>query len=120
MKSTVKQINWYYHRNGCATCGKSQDYLNRHSLEPKTLVDARKNTIHQNEVDLVLAQVNEIYACKGKKVDYLNLNTDKPDPQTINKLIIGPTGNLRAPSLIINKTLLVGFNEETFSKLLIS
>ncbi len=118
MKNTVKQIDWYYHRNGCTTCGKSQNYLSKHKIEPKIFVDARKNTITQDKVDSVLARVNQIYSCKGNKVDHINLSDKAHDQESILKLIIGPTGNLRAPSIIIDKTLLVGFNEETFAKIL--
>jgi hypothetical protein len=32
--------------------------------------------------------------------------------------MLGPTGNLRAPTLRFGKTLIVGFNEETYNKLL--
>ena len=53
---------------------------------------------------------------KGKKVNYLNLKTDKPDEDAILALLLGPTGNLRAPTLRKGKTLVVGFNQEAYEK----
>jgi hypothetical protein len=32
--------------------------------------------------------------------------------------MLGPTGNLRAPCLRVGKTVLVGFDEETFGRVL--
>ena len=32
--------------------------------------------------------------------------------------MLGPTGNLRAPTLRVGRTLLVGFDEETYRKVL--
>ena len=32
--------------------------------------------------------------------------------------MLGPTGNLRAPTLVVGKTLLVGFNEEAYESVL--
>ena len=58
--------------------------------------------------------VNELYVAKGKNVVHLNMKKDKPDVATLKKLLLGPTGNLRAPTLKVGKTLLVGFNEETY------
>ena len=29
---------------------------------------------------------------------------------------LGPTGNLRAPTLVVGNTVLVGFNEDTYSE----
>ena len=61
--------------------------------------------------------VNDIYVAKGKKVVHLNMKKDKPDKATLTKLLLGPTGNLRAPTLRKGKTLIVGFDEETYQKL---
>jgi|TARA_Y100000814_G_scaffold105783_1_gene74553 arsenate reductase-like glutaredoxin family protein len=33
-------------------------------------------------------------------------------------MILGPTGNLRAPSIITGGILIVGFNEETYNSVL--
>lgn len=59
--------------------------------------------------------VNEIYSAKGQKVVYLNLKKDKPTKDQIKKALLGPTGNLRAPTLRVGKTLLVGFNSEKYA-----
>ena len=54
----------------------------------------------------------------GKKVERLDLEAKKPDKATIERLMLGPTGNLRAPTLRVGRTLLVGFDEETYRKVL--
>ncbi len=61
--------------------------------------------------------VNDIYVAKGKNVVHLNLKKDKPDAEHLSKLLLGPTGNLRAPTLRKGKTLVVGFEEETYRKI---
>ncbi|MBI4736138.1 MAG: hypothetical protein HY766_08775 [candidate division NC10 bacterium] len=62
--------------------------------------------------------VDEIYASKGKQVVHLDLKKDKPDAGTIKALLLGPTGNLRAPTLRKGRTLIVGFDEATYARLL--
>lgn len=64
----------------------------------------------------LVKEVNELYAAKGKKVVHLNLKKDKPDTETLTRLLLGPTGNLRAPTIRKGKTLVVGFDEETYEK----
>jgi len=59
-----------------------------------------------------------VYATKGKKVIHLDLRRDKPDRATLEGLLIGPSGNLRAPTLRRGRTLLVGFDEATYAKVL--
>jgi hypothetical protein len=59
-----------------------------------------------------------VYATKGKKVIHLDLRRDKPDRATLDGVLIGPSGNLRAPTLRRGRTLLVGFDEATYAKVL--
>jgi arsenate reductase-like glutaredoxin family protein len=79
-------------------------------------VNAKKTTVKEKEALELAKQVNDIYAAKGKKVVHLNMQKDKPDKATLTKLLLGPTGNLRAPTLRIGKTLVVGFDQETYEK----
>ena len=53
---------------------------------------------------------------KGKKVTEVDLKKDRPDDDTLASLLLGPTGNLRAPTMRVGKTVLVGFNEDTYDE----
>ena len=67
---------------------------------------------------LALAKkASTIIAAKGSKITTLDLKKDKPSDEDIAALIMGPTGNLRAPTLLAGNTLYVGFNEEAYKKL---
>ena len=55
---------------------------------------------------------------KGKKVVHFNLKQDHPTDDELLALLLGPSGNLRAPAMRVGKMLLVGFEPETFGKLL--
>lgn len=66
----------------------------------------------------LLDGANELLAAKGKKVERIDLRKGKPDKATVARLMIGPSGNLRAPTLRVGKKILVGFDEETYEKVL--
>jgi arsenate reductase-like glutaredoxin family protein len=83
-----------------------------------TQVDAKKATITRQRALAVLEGVDELYATKGKKVIHVDLRREKPDRATLESLLIGPSGNLRAPTLRRGRTLLVGFDEATYAKVL--
>ncbi|MCP4079428.1 MAG: hypothetical protein GY819_05620 [Planctomycetaceae bacterium] len=57
-----------------------------------------------------------MYAAKGKKLVHLNLKRENPPQEEVLKLMLGPTGNLRAPTLRVGKKLLVGFNAEAYAE----
>ncbi|MBI1851867.1 MAG: hypothetical protein HYR85_16140 [Planctomycetes bacterium] len=66
----------------------------------------------------LVAGVDEVYACKGKHVAHVDLRREHPSRESLRKLLIGPTGNLRAPTLRRGRTLIVGFDEAVYSKVI--
>jgi arsenate reductase-like glutaredoxin family protein len=78
--------------------------------------NAKKATIPAADALALARQADDIYAAKGKNVVYVNMKKDKPDDETLTKLIVGPSGNLRAPTLRKGKTLIVGFHQETYEQ----
>ena len=66
---------------------------------------------------LALARAaRRLVAAKGTKVTELDL-TAGPSDQQILELMLGPTGNLRAPTMKVGETLYVGFPKEGFEAL---
>jgi len=64
----------------------------------------------------MLTDIDEIYSAKGKRVTHVDLRKEKPGNETLLSLLLGPTGNLRAPILRVGHTLLVGFDRPTYDK----
>jgi len=62
----------------------------------------------------LLKGVSRFYAAKGKKVTAIDLRKEKPSREALLRLMLGPTGNLRAPVVRRGKTLVVGFHAETY------
>jgi len=83
-----------------------------------TQVDAKKTTLKETEALALVREVDEIYASKGKQVVHLDLRKEKPDKAALLGLLLGPTGNLRAPTLRKGRTLLVGFDEASYAAIL--
>ena len=81
-------------------------------MEPAETVDARKERYGLPEALSVLEGMSILLVAKGKKVTRVDLAADRPDDETLGGLLLGPTGNLRAPTMKIGRTVTVGFNEE--------
>lgn len=62
--------------------------------------------------------VSQIVVARGKKVVTFDMQADPPDDETLLAHLLGPTGNLRAPTIRKGKTLLVGFSEEAYKEVL--
>ena len=60
---------------------------------------------------------SKIYVAKGKKLD--EFKGGKADAKTVAAML-GPTGNLRAPCIRVGKIVLVGFNEELFTDIILA
>ncbi len=100
------------------TCGRTQEFLAKHEAKEVELVDARKNRMKDRDALALAREVDEIYSAKGKKVVHIDLKRDRPGEAALLGLLMGPSGNLRAPTMRIGRTLLVGFDEATYRKVL--
>ncbi len=58
----------------------------------------------------------EIISAKGKAVK--RLNPKGAEDEEIAALIIGPSGNLRAPAFFAGKKLVIGFEEDAYREVL--
>jgi hypothetical protein len=87
------------------TCGKTQGFLAKAKIDTAQQVDAKKVRLGPDQALGLVNQVDEVYVAKGAKVVLLGL-------------LLGPSGNLRAPTLRKGRTLLVGFDESTYKSVL--
>ena len=101
------------------TCAKTQGFLAKHKVTVGSQADAKKATIKGDAALSVLKDVDELYVAKGKKVVHVDLKREKPSRAELLSLLLGPTGNLRAPTLRRKRTLIVGFDEITYKNLLV-
>jgi len=100
------------------TCAKTQGFLARHDIRVASQSDAKKATIKGDAALGALADVDELYVVKGKKVIRVDLKHDRPPRAELLALLLGPTGNLRAPALRKGRRLVIGFDEATYRTLL--
>ena len=80
----------------------------------ETIPASRK--LGYDEAAALFREAGRVVICKGTRVDEYRPG-GKADPEAITKML-GSTGNLRAPSLRVGKTVLVGFNEEIYREVL--
>ena len=59
-------------------------------------------------------QASKIIIVKGKKVVTFDMKKNPPDDATLLSHLMGPTGNLRAPTALKGKTMLVGFDAKAY------
>ena len=75
----------------------------------ETIPASRK--LGEAEARELIAVADDIRIAKGKK---LHVFTGGADAAGIVPKMLGSTGNLRAPTIVMGGTLLVGFNEEVY------
>jgi hypothetical protein len=60
---------------------------------------------------------HRLVAAKSKKVTTLDLQSAPPADDVLAGLMLGPTGNLRAPIMRVGQTILVGYNDQAFNEI---
>jgi hypothetical protein len=81
-------------------------------------VDASKQRKGREQALELAKSAGKVVVARGKKVLTFDMS-DPPDDDTLAEAILGPTGNLKAPTLKVGETLLVGFGEPAYREVLV-
>jgi arsenate reductase-like glutaredoxin family protein len=100
------------------SCKRAQGFLEANAVEAHDLTDANKERKGRDDALKLAHGAEHIIVAKGKKVVSFDMKKDRPDDETLLTHLLGPTGNLRAPTIRKGKTLLVGFSDEACKKVL--
>lgn len=79
-------------------------------------MNAKKQTYKEADALALMEGITKLHAAKGKKITAVDIKKDAPTQEELKKLLLGPTGNLRAPTLRKGKTLIVGFHEDMYAQ----
>jgi arsenate reductase-like glutaredoxin family protein len=87
-------------------------------LTVDSVADAGKEKRGPAEALALAKTAAKIVVAKGKKIITFDMKHQPPDEETLLNHLLGPTGNLRAPTLRKGKNLYVGFSDDTYRELL--
>lgn len=89
--------------------------MDANGLEPAETVPASKKLGREDAARIAKA-ASRVIVAKGKSV--AEFKTAGNAPKDCIDAMLGPTGNLRAPTLVAGKTVLVGFEEGAWRSVL--
>jgi arsenate reductase-like glutaredoxin family protein len=95
------------------SCVRGDEFLAARKLAVRETVDAKKQRYTAADLPALMKGASEVLVAKGKKSQVFQ-PTDKAAWKEIAAAAIGPTGNLRAPTLRRGKRWIVGFGEEAW------
>lgn len=109
-------IDWLYTRKSCVTCQRAAAHCAAAGVAAREKVDARTVRIGPEAALRLLDGVARLVVARRTAVAAFDLKRDRPDDATLLAYLIGPTGNLRAPTARVGKTLVVGFNPAMYDE----
>jgi arsenate reductase-like glutaredoxin family protein len=92
---------------------KASKVLDASAVEPKEVVPASRK-LGAADARALIGKASQVIVAKGKQVERFKPGKDKED--VIVAAMLGPTGNLRAPTIVSGKTVMVGFNAELYAE----
>jgi arsenate reductase-like glutaredoxin family protein len=100
------------------SCKKAQGFLESNDWDVADVTDAGKERRGRAAALALAKSADKVVVARGKRAVTFDMKNDPPDDETLAAHLLGPTGNLRAPTLRKGRTLLVGFNEEAYGAVL--
>ena len=89
--------------------------MDANGIDAKEVLPASRKLGRREAAELISA-ASKVIVAKGKKAS--SFPGGEATKEKVAALL-GPTGNLRAPTIRVGKTLLVGFNESSYEKALL-
>jgi hypothetical protein len=80
-------------------------------------VDAGRTKLGRREALALARGVDRVVAARGARIVDYDLRKDRPSDDELLAVLLGPTGNLRAPTFRVGATLVVGFSETVYAEL---
>ncbi len=77
-------------------------------------MNARKQRIGAEEAWQMLSQAKDVYVVNGRKIQHWQ--PDETNKEAILAKAIGRSGNLRAPTIKVGNTYIIGFDEALCEK----
>ncbi len=90
--------------------------MDAHEIEAKETVSASAR-LGRDDAEAMAREASKLIVAKGRKVREFELSGEPSDEAL--EAMLGPTGNLRAPTIRRGKTLLVGFDEGVYGDTLL-
>jgi len=76
--------------------------------------DANKAKLDHAAAIAMARKLDRVIATKGKKRTEVDMRKNPTDDEVL-AVLLGPTGNIRAPLIRVGKTLVAGFDPEVYS-----
>src|SRR5437660_238882 len=96
------------------SCKRAQGYLEKNHLSADQVQDAGRQKQGPKDALALARAASHVLIARGKKVVSFDMRKEPPDDSTLLVHLLGPSGNLRAPTIRKGKTLLVGFSEDLY------
>ncbi len=94
------------------SCTKASKVLDAQSIQIKETIPASRKLGETEATDLARS-ASRVVVAKGKKLTDFKMR--EHELEEVVPLMLGATGNLRAPTIRVGKTILVGFNDTVFN-----
>ncbi len=79
-------------------------------------INSAKQRFGAKDLAALFAGATKLVVAKGKQVVEHDLKREPLGAEELAELVLGPTGNLRAPSVRVGKTWYVGFHPELYAE----
>ncbi len=89
--------------------------MEEHGIEIAERVPASRK-LGETEARELIAAADTIRIAKGRNIERLAAGDD---PDGVVAKLLGSTGNLRAPTIVVGSTLVVGYNDEIYREVFV-
>ena len=112
-------IEYFYHRQACVMCHATRRYIEGSGWTVRTVVDADAQPFDADGAYALASRAEWVLAARSGHLIRFAMTAEKPPTRRqVLDAILAPSGQLRAPVLLVQGYLVVGFHEGALAEAL--
>lgn len=112
-----KIVDFCYRRSFCAMCNRALRYLKARMIPVRETVVAERQKLGPDDALAMARRASHIWVTRGEKLHHFDMKAESPTDSELLRVMLAPSGNLRAPTLVFGEHLIVGFDEDAYRQL---
>ena len=113
----VINIEYFYYRRACVMCRAARRYIDGYGLAVRTSVDADARPVDADGAHALARRAHTVLVARGGQLKRFDMTAARPPGRRqLLESILAPSGYLRAPALLAQGYLVIGFHERALAE----
>lgn len=82
------------------------------------MIVAEKQRLGPDDALAMARRASHVWVMRGAKLHHFDMKAEPPTDSELLRVMLAPSGNLRAPTIVFGEDVIVGFDEDVYQQVI--